>query len=540
LLASAAPAGAVVTETTALDAYVRARAAETSAPLPDAARAYAAALALAPANDVLAARALRTGLWAGDEALATRAAALVDKAGKLNAEGRLLLVAEAVKARRWPAATAQIDRIAADDIFGFMAPVLRAWVVQASAKGDPLALLADGPDRSSPLAAYAPEQRALLLVARGDRPGALAALQPLFARQDSRTDRLRILLAGLLDARGWRSDALELLQGDSEAILAARARLAAGRKLAAEAPAASRGIADFLLRLSADLAAQDVPDLALSFARIATFLVPSDSEGWLAAADLLAAKSQHDAALAALAHVAPDDPYARRATDRRFAFLAASGREEIALAEARAAAQKDPSVESWTRLGDLLIQARRFDDAAETFGRALAVASGEDPANPKWVLWLLRGSALTQAGKWPEAKAALQQAYTLAPQQPMVLNFLGYSQLERRENMAEATRLIEEASRRQPDDAAITDSLGWAYYVGGDVPKAIGLLERAAKGQPADPAINEHLGDAYFTAGRRLEARYAWRAALVYADAKAAERLRAKIDGGLTPELAAP
>ncbi|MEA3050357.1 MAG: hypothetical protein QOG84_2193 [Sphingomonadales bacterium] len=530
----------MVNETTALDAYVRARAAETSAPLPDAARAYNSALTLAPDNEVLAARALRAGLWAGDEALSARAAVLVEKAGKLNAEGRLLLVAEAIKARRWPAATAQIDRIAADDIFGFMAPVLRAWVAQASGKGDPQALLADGPDPRSPLAAYAPEQRALLLIARGDKAGALAAIQPLFARDDSRSERLRILLAGLLDARGWRSDALELLQGDGEATVAARARIAAGRKLAADAPAANRGVADFLLRLSTDLAAQDVPDLALSFARIATFLTPSDSEGWLAAAELLAAKGQHEAALAALGHVGPDDPYARRATDRRFAFLAASGHEDAALAEARAAAQKRPSVESWTRLGDLLIQAKRFDDAADAFSRALAASAGDDPANPKWVLWLLRGSALTQAGKWPEAKTALQQAYALAPQQPMVLNFLGYSQLERRENMAEATRLIEEASRRQPDDAAITDSLGWAYYVRGDVPKAIGLLERAARGQPADPAINEHLGDAYFSAGRRVDARYAWRAALVYADAKAAERLRAKIESGLTPDLAAP
>jgi tetratricopeptide (TPR) repeat protein len=540
LFALAAPAGAVVNETTALDAYVRARAAETSAPLPDAARAYSAALTLAPANDVLAARAFRTGLWAGDEALATRAATLVDKAGKLNAEGRLLLVAEAVKARRWPAATAQIDRIAADDIFGFMAPVLRAWVAEGSGKGDPLALLASGADSRSPLAAYAPEQRALLLIARGDKADALAAIQPLFSREDARSERLRILLAGLLDSKGWRSDALELLQGDGEAVAAARARLAAGRRLGPDSPAASRGVADFLLRLSTDLAAQDVPDLALSFARIATFLQPADSEGWLTAADLLAAKGQHETALAALARIAPDDPYARRATDRRFAFLTASGREEVALAEARAAAQKAPSVESWTRVGDLLIQAKRFDAAADAFARALAFTGGEDPANPKWVLWLLRGSALTQAGRWPEAKAALQQAYTLAPQQPMVLNFLGYSQLERRENMAEATRLIEEASKRQPDDAAITDSLGWAYYVRGDVPKAIGLLERAARGQPADPAINEHLGDAYFTAGRHLDARYAWRAALVYADSKAAERLRAKIDGGLTPELAAP
>ena len=106
--------------------------------------------------------------------------------------------------------------------------------------------------------------------------------------------------------------------------------------------------------------------------------------------------------------------------------------------------------------------------------------------------------------------------------------------------MAAATALIERASAMQPDDAAITDSLGWAYYIRGEIPRAIPLLEKAAQGQPSDAAINEHLGDAYYAAGRRFDARYAWRAALLFADDKAAARLRAKIDTGLTTALAAP
>ena len=107
-------------------------------------------------------------------------------------------------------------------------------------------------------------------------------------------------------------------------------------------------------------------------------------------------------------------------------------------------------------------------------------------------------------------------------------------------NLAEAEKLIQEASLLQPDDAAITDSLGWVHYIRGNLPKAIELLERAAMGQPADSAINEHLGDAYYSAGRRYEARYAWRAALVYAEGSAVDRLKVKIDSGLKPELAAP
>ena len=120
------------------------------------------------------------------------------------------------------------------------------------------------------------------------------------------------------------------------------------------------------------------------------------------------------------------------------------------------------------------------------------------------------------------------------------MNYLGYSQLERRENLDEAERLIRKASELRPKDSAITDSLGWTYFVRGKVPEAIITLERAVRDEPGEPTINEHLGDAYWTAGRRIEARYAWNAALIHADEKAAVRIRAKIDFGLTPETISP
>jgi Flp pilus assembly protein TadD len=133
----------------------------------------------------------------------------------------------------------------------------------------------------------------------------------------------------------------------------------------------------------------------------------------------------------------------------------------------------------------------------------------------------------------------LRRAYELAPQQPYVLNYLGYALLVRNEDVAEAERLIREAHRLAPDNAAITDSLGWALYHKGQLGEAIPLLEQAAQSEPADVEINEHLGDAYYAAGRRVEARFAWRAASVYAEGAVSTRLAAKMERGLTPELAA-
>ena len=187
----------------------------------------------------------------------------------------------------------------------------------------------------------------------------------------------------------------------------------------------------------------------------------------------------------------------------------------------------------------MLLDQDRPADAAAAYARAIERRGEADAAIPEWALWLFRGGAHDQAEQWPEARAALEQAYRLAPDQPLVLNYLGYAQLERRENLAEAERLVREAHRLAPDNDAITNSLGWALFLKGELREAIALLEQAAEGEPADVEINEHLGDAYFTAGRRTEARFAWRAALVYAEGEDATRLRTKIDTGLTPQLAA-
>jgi Flp pilus assembly protein TadD len=518
---------------------VRARVAESGGNPTDVARRYAAALALAESNAIVAGRALDQAIAAGDEALALRAAAVLEKAGELPIEGRLLRYEEGLKAKNWAAAEAAAAGLAKDDVFSFLPPLLRAWTAQASGKGDPLALLAD--PHLAPAAAYVTEQRPLLLAALGRRAEAVDAVKLVPTAADGRGERVRIALAAILARQGARAEAIEALAGGAPILAAARARLEAGEPLAAAETPAAAGIGLLFLAISRDLNAQEARAPALTFARLATFAAPQPSDGWMASAELLAARSETEAAMAALDHVQRGDPFEPAAAARRLELLVQAGRKDEALAAARAAAERSPrDVEVWTTLADLETQAGAYREAAAALDKAVALAAGGETNRPEWALQVMRGNALIQAGDWPAARAALQRADALAPNQPVVLNFLGYTQLERRENMAEATKLIERASALQPDDAAITDSLGWAYYIRGEVPKAIPLLEKAAQGQPADPAINEHLGDAYYAAGRRYDARYAWRAALVYAEGKATTRLRAKIDIGLTTALAAP
>jgi tetratricopeptide (TPR) repeat protein len=536
------PAGvqASVGDQTGFAAYVRARAAGSAGALDTSAEGYAAALALAPGNEVLATRAMGQAIAAGNEALALRAARALIPTGKLPVEARLLLLGEAMRKRDWKNANSQVDAVQRDEVFSFMAPVLRAWTLYGAGKGDPIAPLRSIGNNAL-ASSYADEPKAMLLLATGKTKPGLETLQPILDEGGNRAERLRLAAAALLARKGDKAQALALLDGDAAPIARARERLRAGKTLEGEVSTPGAGVAELLIRIAVDLNAQQVPDVALRFARLSTFLAPANSESWLVVADLLSSGGQGQSALAALERVRADDPMAERAGQRGLTVLVDAGKPDEALARARAATEKAPdSLEAWVRYGDLLAQTNRYPEAAEVYAKAVAMfREGASPV-PLWSLHLLRGNVLTQAGKWGEAKAALEQAYKLAPRQPVVLNYLGYAQLERRENLAEAERLIQEASRLQPDDAAITDSLGWVNYVRGNLPKAIELLERAAKGQPSDAAINEHLGDAYYSAGRRYEARYAWKAALVYAEGSAADRLKGKIDSGLRPELAAP
>ncbi|HEX8442946.1 MAG TPA: tetratricopeptide repeat protein [Allosphingosinicella sp.] len=533
-------ASANVDERAELAAYARARGADTFGASADAARGYAALLALSPGNELVAARALSQAMAAGDYQVALQAARILDRSGRLAPDSRLLLLTEALRTRDWKEAETQVAAIESDRVYSFMVPILRAWIAVDRREGDPLAILEAA--KANPLATvYAAEHRPFLLIAAGKRKEAAAELLKVIETGGARAQRLRIAAAASLQRKD-REGAAALLVGETAPIRAARELLANRKTIPGAISGARAGIAEFLARVAIDLHGQNATALGLAHARLSTFLAPENSETWLVTSELLAAQEKNREALAVLASVQADDPFAGSATDSRARLLVAVGDKDAAIAQAEAAAARPSSAASdWVRLGELYLELERPADSARAYGEAIArVQAAPATGEAEWTLWLLRGSALDEAGRWPEAKAALEQAHKLAPDQPLVLNYLGYSQLERRENLAEAERLIREASRLRPDDAAITDSLGWAHYIRGNLPSAITLLEKAALGQPADPAINEHLGDAYYSAGRRFEARYAWEAALLYAEDEDAARLRAKIEAGLTPKLAAP
>jgi tetratricopeptide (TPR) repeat protein len=533
-------AGASVDPQGALHAYARARLADGDGALSLAVASYREALQQDPTRMEIARRSYIQGLESGDRQLALRSAKLLEAAAALPRDGTLLLIGEALTAKNWVGARGLIDRMVEEGNFAFLAPIIRSWISLGQGTYAPPVI--DGKDRFASLGLrYSDEHTAFQALARNDLATAAPVIRRALAVRGSDGAALRLAFAGQLAARGAKAEALTFLPVGSANFALARADIekSKGRKTVGAAVTPAQGFARLLSRLAVDVSSDSSSSiLGLRLARIATFADPGGAETHMVAARLLTANAHPGGAADEAAKVPVDGWYGALAQAELIDALASANDIDAALMLARAQAMEPGAEpERHVRLGRLLAQKQDFDGAAMAFRMAQA---GYDPDQLPWTLLLFEGSALEQAKKWDDARAVLERAAKMAPNEPTILNYLGYAQIERRQNVAAALELLKKASALKPKDASITDSLGWAQFVTGDVDAAVPVLERAAAAAPTDSTINEHLGDALWVAGRRYEARYAWAAASVFAEGDVAARLEAKRKVGMKPEYAAP
>lgn len=532
--------------------YVLGRFAYASDRLPDAARYFEAARREAPGDPVLARRAFDLAVAAGDEKLAVTLANQLAANGHGDSTVALIRLADALQRRDWNAADAARPGLADAGYAAVVAPIVAAWTLYGRGQVD-AALAGLDPAKFEGFArSYVTEHRAAMLAAAKRYDAAAADYATLLAGVGQNVVRLRIAAAAAQQGAGRAAEAAKTLgtEADEPQLDAARSRLAAGKPLAVNLVAEPRqGVAWLAARLATDLSREKPVPLALVFARVAIFLAPEYPETWLIAGDVLARGERTDAALAAYAHVPEHDPLGPLAATRRALVLTEAGRDAEARPLLEAAANaKGATSEDWARLGDLDRKASRYGDAVQAYDRALALAgtasgapagaaSGTSAAE-NWTLYFLRGSAYEQAGDFAHAEPDLRRALQLSPQEPVVLNYLGYALLDRGKKLPEAQALIEAAAKLRPGDGFIVDSLGWLYYRTGQYDKAVATLERAVAAEPGDPAINDHLGDAYWRVGRKLEARFRWRAAVdLGIPAALLAGVKVKLDYGLDVAL---
>ena len=455
----------------------------------------------------------------------------------------LALVVDDIKNGQFAAADGRLEKTSVEGINAFMRPLMRAWTLVGLERVDA------GLEALRPLTeknGYMPmhDLHAALI---NERAGRLEAAEKYYTSAAANGLSLRIVeLLGALYRRTGRPPEAEALfrkyQGEhptSQLLEASMARLRAKSEKRHLIDSVADGVAEALFGVASSLRTQNARETALIFGHLALYLKPDFPLTQILLADILESEDRLENANAIYETIAPASEFSWSARLRVAGNLDKLDRHEEAMSRLRALAGEDPAnAEPFINLGDILRRRERYPEAVVAYGEAVARIG--TLGHRHWSLLYSRGIALERAKNWPAAEADFLKALEFEPNQPYVLNYLGYSWVDKGRNLDRARRMIETAVKLRPNDGYIVDSLGWALYRMGEHEKAARELERAVELRPEDPIINDHLGDAYWKVGRRAEARFQWhRAISLKPEADLVADIQAKIERGLVEKAEA-
>src|SRR6516162_2954742 len=535
----AAPSEAAPDIETPSGAYLAGRHAQETRDYTAAASWYEDALKTDPESPELISR---TFLMEASEGRFDRSRALAVKELMLDstdAVAELVLLIERVKAGDKAGALARAEELPRDGVHRFLRPLALGWTRIATgdlAGADAALRELDKFGGFAPLEYY---QLGLLYDFVGHADTAEENFKKTLEVTGQLNWRLTEAMANFYERQGRGDEATALYQRFIED--------SAGSELAESVlihkPAepslplidsAEEGLAGALFDLASVVNQPETMDLALLYARCALQLRPQLSLARLLLSDVLSAQNKPEDSLAILADFPTNSPYSWSARLRVAANLEMLDRTDEAIAQLREMSAEAPTrAGAEMQLGDLLRGKKRFTEAVEAYDEAIRRLRAAGMPE-RWSLYYSRGIALERSGQWKPSEADLLHALELKPEQPLVLNYLGYSWIDRGENLERGLKMIEKAVELRPEDGYIVDSLGWAHYRLGDYPSAVEYLEKAIELVPEDPTINDHLGDAYWQSGRSSEARFQWRRALQFGpEADEIKPIEAKLDRGL-------
>lgn len=454
-----------------------------------------------------------------------------------------LLAADNLARGKLKEAEAMAARMPKEGMAKYIGPLVDAWLAAARGRTDQALQALTPLGQASGFNALHDLHAGLILDLGGRRDEAAER----YARVVDKEAPLRVVqIVGNFHERAGRKDEArklyEAFRADNPDSLMIEPSLKALANAAPPAPAvgdARQGLAEAMFDLASAVHHEGAEETALLFGRIALHLRPDLTLARLMIGDVMESRDHHADALAEYTTLEKDPVLGWSARLRAADALARLERNDDAIALLnRLTAERPERTDAIIRLGDLYRGAKRFDEAAAAYSRALDRIG--TPEERHWAVLYARAMSYDKIDRWPDAERDLKAALALKPNEAYLLNYLGYSYVDRNLNLDEAKRMIERAVALRPKDGYIVDSLGWALYRTGDFEGAVEKLERAVELKPTDATINDHLGDAYWRVGRRNEARFQWNRALRTADEEPLkEQIRAKLDQGLIDPKAA-
>lgn len=534
---TAQPASAEYGESPA-GAYLAGNSAQARSDLAAASHYLAAALAHDPENTDLLRRAFHVSLSGGEADMAAELAARLVQHDPQDQLAETVLIVEDLRAGRYQVARKRSVRLERSGIATILAPMVEAWTAAAMDDVDTATSVLDDVAARPGVDAMAYLYKGMILD-RADRTTEAREAYEAALERGGTTLRLVQALGALYERTGAPDRARALYNtymeqnADSEFLNRDYARLDQGEAPAPVPLDPEVGVADALFQI-ASLLNREQAEIALSYARLAHRLDPHSGLGPLLVAEMLKEAERYEDALVVLRGVDEGHLAAPAAAEAIATTLDRMGRSDEAVEMlTRLADERSDDAEILVMLGDIERGERRFQEAADAYDAAAA----RDPslAQDDWTFLYRRGIALERLQNWERAEQDLVRAIELKPDFPHLLNYLGYSWVDRGIRLDEAEALIRRAVDLNSEDGFIIDSLGWVYYRTGRLDEAVPLLERAVELEPGDSELNDHLGDAYWMAGRRIEATFQWRHALRTADdADRILEIEKKLAHGLT------
>jgi tetratricopeptide (TPR) repeat protein len=491
-------------------------------------------------NPIVLERAFMTSIYAGDMSRAVSLANKLVKQAPDHRMARLILGLDDIRGHDYAEARTEIANAQAGVFADLVGSLTQAWA--AAGEGDKAGALArlktfEGKPAFNLFRAY---HTAEILDMLGDTQGAADAYRQAFDASGGTSIRVVEAYASFLSRQGEMDKAKETLKHfltispEHPLALADYAQVQSGKVLAPLVADAPEGVAEALYGLGSALAQEPGSDLAILYLRLAIWMRPQFDVAHTLIADTFEQKKLWQEAINAYGEVRSSSPLYPNARIQTALDLVQLDREADAIAVLHDLAGDDPkALEPYVALGDIYRSKEKYAEAKKEYARAIELAGAPKPIH--WSLYYARGICNERLGEWPSAERDLKHALKLSNDNPLVLNYLGYSWIEKGTHLEEAMEMIEKAVGMRPTDGFIVDSLGWANYRLGDYKQAVQVLQRAVELEPSDSTINDHLGDAFWKVGRKIEARFQWSHALeMKPQADRIKVLKAKLQYGLT------
>jgi tetratricopeptide (TPR) repeat protein len=537
------PPGHDVKGLTTSGSYLAARHASVERDATSAATFYRSALRTDPKNNELLDRAFISSLADGDIDEAVKLADRILTVDKTNRVARLVIGVRDLKQKKYASAQTNINQSIRGPITDLVATLLSGWASYGA--GDTKGAVANIDKLAGPewYPIFKDLHTGMILELAGKEKDAGVRLERAYKLEDSMlrvSDDYGRWLTRNKDAAAAMAvyEAFDKKLPRHPLVQEAMREISAGKKLSPIADSPQTGAAEALYGIGATLTRRGGEDLALVYLQLALYLAPNHPLALLSLADLYESVKKPAMAIKVYERMPASSPLKRNAQIQLAIDLDAADRTEEAIKILKGVTADDSKdIEAIMALGNIERGRKKFADCVTTYSQGIDIlpkAADKGPDKNAWVYYYYRGICEERSKEWSKAEADMRKALEMQPEQPHVLNYLGYSWIDQGTNLDEGMKMIKRAVDQRPDDGYIVDSLGWAYYRIGNYDDAVKNLERAIDLKPEDPTINDHLGDAYWRIGRVLEAKFQWAHARdLKPEPEELPKIEAKIEHGL-------